>query len=1489
MQKKQASIIPRSMQQDLAVSQFPNDAAYEIRNMRIVTTGDNTSLCLTNEKGNSLVNLNLDNSTILGYIYVEDYIVAFSKGNKDYIYKIYIDNNNLKSKKLYEGNLNFSLEHPIEGIVNIESDKVKKIYWVDGLNEVRSMNLVDFENGQNLKYKFEITANNITFNDTIKVTKSYEGGLFTAGVIQYAYSYYNLHGHETPLINCSCLNYISYKQGIDNDARVSCSFNITINNFDNSYDYIRIYSIMRTSLDAVPVVKILTDTYIKNQNDSISFIDNGKIGHTIDPMLLLYLGGDKIIAGTLVNKDDTLFLGNIEDHNYALSESERESIQNTLKEELEFVSPTEGKSLKESSYTSYKGNLDLPQDNLLTFKYGENYRIGIQFQFNDGKLSDVVYLKDIINNKHPMYLDSKLYLPYLQLNNVSVLNNSIARARLMYVYPDVENRTRLCQGIVSPTVYEEKSRINKNLYVQPSWLFRDSSYKNKAFIDKEIQSSYDEEDIYVNLEEIKPETQNITFYYWYDSVRNNLTVFYNYKVQKGNEKVKTFTSRNNDEGGYQAACNYLKSFGITQLPSKEEWQRKGQLESKGELKVNASVDPLENIIYKLKDNNGYYIDSSIVTMYSPDIEDIYNTVNSNQLINVEFIGASAISDIYNDYIITSSNSLRDPKETGLIDRDIKGILKSALLWNDVTPDSNPVDQDPYHSWAFRVYIWHRNGSLNADNNGDNKSIDDSKYGGQYSILDKKVFVNVRDTFNTTYFNSNIKDRPFKTHINNYEGFYKIADKYSYRGVINTVNINADKYPIFGTKINKDYGLIGSIENLEEVEVTNNGETIYSNDPVSIKYKTADHIVIDLGKLLPNSKEIIPEGKIDLTPIISSDYYLIVDKLINSISELPRRISEEEFNKQKLYVGYRFFIRDYNYFNGKFVIQEVATAYKDDENIYTITYLSRVVDISTTGTEPNILQIGFTFMLLCKKDNIYYTVKTIENIDDEYGEKAPVLEYTSVKDIIEEIPIDVVIPDKSIYKCDIIRDLGNTQYGGKLTNKDNDSLMSNIKWTPISEFVNINNNSIIAHRGDTYFQKWDCMSTFPYSSEDKNQVIDITSTFIESRINLDGRTDIRGDYSATMNYSKFNSINNIYSQTDNFFAKTNVVLKDNITKYNTGITFSLSKSYNEEIDSWTNIKLVNSISLDGNYGDLSALKVFNNNIYFFQKSAVGLVNFNDRVQINTSDGVPIEISNSGKVQGKTYISNFYGCSNKWSMVNTASGIYFIDDINKSILHFNGQSFIDLSATKQVYSWINKNISHFSWNLANDSVRVLYDKNTSDIYFTNNKEALAFNEQLGVFSSFYSYPDVEWLFTLGENSYQVCKGNIWKLHSGNQYSNFFNKKENYSISIIANPEFQSDKLFDTIEFRTNGIEYFTNWKADSYPFNSLVTTNEYQTAISTTSSLKKKFRTWRWQIGRSNTFSNKFKRDRIRNPWAKITMSGNSENEVRLYDIVVTYYT
>ena len=71
-----------------------------------------------------------------------------------------------------------------------------------------------------------------------------------------------------------------------------------------------------------------------------------------------------------------------------------------------------------------------------------------------------------------------------------------------------------------------------------------------------------------------------------------------------------------------------------------------------------------------------------------------------------------------------------------------------------------------------------------------------------------------------------------------------------------------------------------------------------------------------------------------------------------------------------------------------------------------------------------------------------------------------------------------------------------------------------------------NESIDFIYGDTYYQRWDCLKTFPYSTDDKNQYIDITSFFVESRINLDGRYDKqRGlNYNLGVLNTNFNLIN-----------------------------------------------------------------------------------------------------------------------------------------------------------------------------------------------------------------------------------------------------------------------------------------------------------------------------------------------------------------------------
>jgi len=43
---------------------------------------------------------------------------------------------------LYGGNLSFNLDYPIEAIGYYESEEVQKVYWVDGYNQNRFINIV---------------------------------------------------------------------------------------------------------------------------------------------------------------------------------------------------------------------------------------------------------------------------------------------------------------------------------------------------------------------------------------------------------------------------------------------------------------------------------------------------------------------------------------------------------------------------------------------------------------------------------------------------------------------------------------------------------------------------------------------------------------------------------------------------------------------------------------------------------------------------------------------------------------------------------------------------------------------------------------------------------------------------------------------------------------------------------------------------------------------------------------------------------------------------------------------------------------------------------------------------------------------------------------------------------------------------------------------------------------------------------------------------
>jgi hypothetical protein len=106
--------------------------------------------------------------------------------------------------------------------------------------------------------------------------------MFHAGVIQYAYSFFNENAQETPVIDVTPLYYIAHEdRGEKPDTRVGCTFTLSLEiprNFLKKFDYVRFYSIYRSSLDTTPLVKVINEIEINDPNatgsKTYSFIDD---------------------------------------------------------------------------------------------------------------------------------------------------------------------------------------------------------------------------------------------------------------------------------------------------------------------------------------------------------------------------------------------------------------------------------------------------------------------------------------------------------------------------------------------------------------------------------------------------------------------------------------------------------------------------------------------------------------------------------------------------------------------------------------------------------------------------------------------------------------------------------------------------------------------------------------------------------------------------------------------------------------------------------------------------------------------------------------------------------------------------------------------------------------------------------------------------------------------------------------------------------------
>lgn len=201
MVKKTINWKTKGMNRDTSVSAFSPEFAFENRNLRLSTNEGNTMMSWVNERGTKKLLLDIDlngfntfNETgiegiTIGTASLNHKLILFtvdeSKSKENcYIYELWKSDEedyDLKGKILYRGNLEFDTKHPIETLVSYESESIQKVYWTDGKNQPRVINIASDKSSKPLKdFSFDFVPE-IQLKEEVKVTKIFGAGEFPAG------------------------------------------------------------------------------------------------------------------------------------------------------------------------------------------------------------------------------------------------------------------------------------------------------------------------------------------------------------------------------------------------------------------------------------------------------------------------------------------------------------------------------------------------------------------------------------------------------------------------------------------------------------------------------------------------------------------------------------------------------------------------------------------------------------------------------------------------------------------------------------------------------------------------------------------------------------------------------------------------------------------------------------------------------------------------------------------------------------------------------------------------------------------------------------------------------------------------------------------------------------------------------------------------------------------------------------------------------------
>jgi hypothetical protein len=1358
-----------------------------------------------------------------------------------------------------------------------ENQNIQKLYWTDTVNELRFANVAD-PNLIELEKNFLSTVPNVVLTQPTITGFINGGSSHTAGSIQYAYNLYKLNGAQTKISPLSTLTYLNNNnKGDQVNTRVDKAIKVRFDNLDTTFDRIRLYSIKYNTQNSTPEIRIISEQTVSNTLDFID--DNNSTVSEITFSEFIFLGGDIYYPKHLKIKDNHLFLLNYDTKQFDIDFDAR-AYRFDATGNLLLTSPTQDSITSTGFVVPTVPELhDAINPTNKALPSTENFNKYI-WKSASGSSSSSVTREAFFNEVFNFFGSTNLY----EVNYYNAANeNVIVPEDPTIVYSNIRNLTTTVYTLPAGLTFISASidggsdlleiplcaGSTPNYPGNRQWQIQNLGGGQIAFTiqytsDSRCPSSKDIKSAEIILS---------------DGVTTHAVSF-------------VFTPPGDGDGTEQIQISEFNSgtYSITETTTETT---DGVLGGKG-----------PNVEFEIKyrqaqSNYGQAIMDSV-----PNLATVQNPV--------EYTGLKS-GEVYRLFLefLTNDGSYIFPK--WIADVKIPEITSTEGLPH---VNANGVINYPYIETKL----------LNVPN-------DVRITGWRTCVVERTEFD--RSVVTQGLFNPAIED--------NFNPSVQAFPSYIQRTVRND-----DVTPIAQQTINKPVKQNGStsfVRNLSsntgsnasgsQLEITSEPNNYIISDQVGFLY-TPESV---LNKSLPTTSGYV--RRIGLLKNTFTQSYREVfgesGRIVDTVPAMPADTNLTQFVTLEGANLITNFITTRNSSNnqraakyGKLVSENIGiedeVIYRSKRHAYTrhfggITYKSSIsnnyqVDgnigfmtpIVNNFVVPIYDNVGTKIVGAQGNIPIMYPNTTLTgNIFKYFGGSSIIL--TGFADSVLFGPSFTELPstDTNDYSVlgEIYRVVPN-QYGGDTYNAR--QLNRTIPYSNVTPLTN--NSTTTEHQGDTFIQKFNFLKTFK-AENGTNQITEIVSFPVETTINLDLRFDFTKDRPDNYDADELNSygFNGAYSQMNNTIKGIPKPFNfSEITSFPTNVIPSKVKINGELIDSFTDFLINDVKTLDGQYGEITGVEEFKDNLYSFQRSGVAYLAINPRVQLQATDGIPIELGSGRLIERYQYLTTNSGTLNKWSINKSSKGIMYVDLLTKSI-NFLSDDPMKITTVNGFY---NKFLKYATDNydtlvinnpVTRQGIISHYDKITEDIYFTflgNTNLTITYNGLVQGFTSFLDFNPSHYINVNNKLITTRDSASLWEHNTTALKSTYYGQYFPSYITLVTNDQPDYNKIFDNIHYNSD----FTLAGIDvpDITFNKLKVWNDFQDtleqpldSLNYRTTIKRRLRKWNLIIPRDKK-GNNTRRDRISNFWSYVQLKFDKEAlptprqgdyDFTLHDILIAY--